>query len=257
MHLSIFGFQILQYARICLLQLKRCRLDSFIYKIIPLRRFQNILLSKKFGFVNPSLWGDPYENFLLNQTFKIESGEERTFKELTHQLYGSCWTFNHNTDYGWKVYLRDEIGVQIKTRISRLYDHLSFLKNDVNLATFQIGKVDYMKWKALKNRYEKRGFNEFLFLLNESSFIKRYEYVHEREVRILLRYQNCPSNILSLDFDINSISKTIMLDPRLSQLDYELEKQKLLTLGYKGRIYRSTLYTPPRLNLNYKNIKDQ
>jgi hypothetical protein len=237
------------------INLKKTDYDKFVYKIIPLRRFQNILLSKTIGFVNPSLWDDPYENFLLNQTFKIEDGEEKSFKDLTNSLYGSCWTFNHNTDYGWKVYLKDEIGVQIKTKVSRLYSHFSYLKKDTNVATFQIGKVSYMKWKALKDTYEKSQFNAFMFLMNQSSFIKRYEYVHEKEVRILLRYDNHPNNILTLDFDVNEISKTIMLDPRLSYSDYELERQKLLTLGYKGRIYRSTLYTPPKLNLDYKNIK--
>ena len=237
------------------INLKKSDYDKYIYKIIPLRRFQNILLSRKIGLVNPSLWDDPYENFLLNQTFKIESGEEKSFKVLTSSLYGSCWTFNHNTDYGWKVYLKDEIGVQIKTKVSRLYDHFNYLKTDPNLATFQIGKVSYMKWKALKDTYEKSQFNAFLFLMNQSSFIKRYEYVHEKEIRLLLRYNNHASNVLTLDFDINEISKTIMLDPRLSYSDYELERQKLLTLGYKGKIYRSTLYTPPKLNLDYKNIK--
>jgi hypothetical protein len=234
--------------------IKKPEYDKFVYKIIPLRRFQNILLSKQMGFVNPSLWNDPYENFLLNQTFKIQNGEEKTFKELTNTLYGSCWTFNHNTDFGWKVYLKDEIGVQIKTKISRLYNHFHHLKSDPNLATFQVGKVSYMKWKPLKSTYEKRGFNAFLFLMNESSFMKRQEYVHEKEVRILLRYHNHADSVLSLDFDVNSVSKTIMLDPRLSYIDYELEKEKLIRLGYKGRIYRSTLYTPPRLNLDYKNI---
>ena len=236
--------------------LKESERDRFIYKIIPLRRFQNILISKKFGLVNPSLWDDPYENFLLNQTFKIASGEERTFKEITKSLYGSCWTFNHNTDFGWKVYLNNEIGVQIKTKISRLYDHLDYLKEDPNVATFQIGKVGYEKWDKLKKIYENRGFNRFLFLMNESSFVKRKEYQHEKEVRLLMRYLNHPKDILLLDFDINQVAKTIMLDPRLSYADFQLEKQKLQTLGYQGKIYRSTLYTPPTLNIEYQNLVD-
>jgi len=236
--------------------LKETDYEKFVYKIIPLRRFQSILMSKKICFVNPALWDDPYENFLLNQSFKTENCEEKSFRELTNILYGSCWTFNHNTDYGWKVYLNNELGVQIKTTIARLYKHFEYLKKDPNLATFQIGKVSYMKWKVLKEKCEKEPFNTFLLLMNVFSFIKRHEYIHEKEVRIILRYINHTSSVLSLDFDINDISKTIMLDPRLSKSDYELEKTKLLDLGYKGKIYRSTLYTAPKLNLNNWNIKN-
>lgn len=230
--------------------------ERWVYRIIPIRLFQNILITKQFGFVNPAKWGDPYENFLLNQTFKTKNGYERSFKELTKSLYGSCWTFNSNTDYGWKVYLKDEMGVQIKTKFSHIYKHFEYLKNDQNVQTFQIGKVRYSRWKKLKELYEsQKKINILTFLMDTSSFEKRYEYKHEKEVRILLRYLNHTQNLLLLDFDINELSKSIMLDPRLSYKDFLLEKEKIKRLGFKGRIYRSLLYTAPKLDIKYENIE--
>jgi len=229
--------------------------DKYVYRIVSFDIFKSILVNRKFGFVNPTKWDDPYENFLLNQEYETKDGQKLSFKELTKSLYGSCWTFNSNSDYAWRVYSRDKDGVQIKVRISDLYEGFSHLKNDPNLATFHLGKINYVKWRKLKEQYEKnRNLNLFLLSNNYQSFQKRFEYRHEKEVRILLRYHEHSDDLLFVDIDINKVSNSIMLDPRYNFSDFQKKKQELKSLGFQGRIYRSTLYTPPRLNLSYENV---
>lgn len=231
--------------------------DKYIHRIIPYAKFVEIIKSKRIGFVRPSKWDDPYENFLLNQEITTKSGSKKSLKELTKNIFGSCWTLNSNSDYSWRVYAPNKDGVQIKAKICDLYKAFSYLKEDNNLASFQIGRVSYLRWSKLKEKYEgEKTIKLFYFLNNLSNFEKRWEYRHEKEVRILLRYLDHDSDLLKLDLNLNNVSKTIMLDPRYTYREFLAKKNELKDLGFKGKIYRSLLYTAPKLNIQYENLTD-
>lgn len=249
----MFGFQ----------DLTESESDKFIHRIMPICRLQDMLQNGNIGLLNPKMWEeeDPYENFLMNQNITLRSGKIVSFRELTKDLFGLCWTFNSNSDYAWKVYSRSsskgQYFVQIKTKPNLLLNAFDFLKYDKNVSTLQIGKVTYIKWKKLKDKYEKKKtINPVELLFNFSSFEKRHEYRHEKEVRFLVRYLNHTQSVLKINFDLNDVCKTIMLDPRLPYKDFLLEKEKIKSWGFKGRIYRSTLYTSPKMKLIFSKMKD-
>ncbi len=235
--------------------------ERFIYRILPLRRLKDILVNKEIGFVNPKLWEkeDPYENFLMNQNIQIQDGTFISLREATKNLFGSCWTFNSNADFSWKVYTksanRNDVFVQIKCRISKILEEFSYLKEDEKLNSLQIGKIKYLKWKDLKNKYErKRKINLFELMTNFSNFEKRFEYRHEKEIRILINYLDHSGYVLTLKFDLNNVTKTLMLDPRLDYKNFLNQKKEIQSWGFNGRVYRSTLYTPPKMNLYFENV---
>ena len=89
--------------------------NKFIYRIIGFERFKDILAENKLVFINPKLWEaqDPYENFLMNQSFETANGTTWSFRENVKNMYGSCWTFNSNSDYSWKFYSKDEFSIEI------------------------------------------------------------------------------------------------------------------------------------------------
>jgi hypothetical protein len=231
--------------------------EKFIYRIIPIGRFNQILKSKTFPFVNLDLWDDPYENFLLNQKFRTASGTYKSFKEITRIFYGSCWTFNNNSDYSWRVYAPKKDGIQVKARISKIKEHFLYLTNDKHCGSFQIGKVEYTRWKKLKEKYEnKKKLGIFEILMNQTAFEKRFEYRHEKEIRLLIRYLDQDSQILELKIDPNFLFENVIVDPRISYNRFLKIKTEIKELGYKGRIYRSLLYTAPKINLQFDNIYD-
>jgi hypothetical protein len=244
------------------INLKKAEQEKFIYRILPISRLERILKKNELGLLNPKKWEeeDPYENFLMNQDITLNSGKVVSFRETTKNLYGLCWTLNSNSDYAWKVYTRgldkNEYAVQIKTKINRLHDEFEYLKEDPNLETFQLGKIDYIKWLQLKAKYEKRRtINPLELITNYSCFEKRFEYRHEKEIRLLLRYFNHQNPVLNLQFNLNNVCKTIMLDPRLKYNDYLNEQERIKEWGFEGSIYRSTLYTAPKLNLIYDKLE--
>jgi hypothetical protein len=215
------------------------------------------LKSIKFTFVNLDLWDDPYENFLLNQEFKTASGTYKSLKEIARILYGSCWTFNNNSDYSWRVYAPNKDGIQVKAKISKIKEHFSYLIKDKYCGSFQIGKVEYIRWNKLKDKYEnKRKLGMFEILMNLSAFEKRFEYRHEKEIRLLIRYLDHDNQILELGIDPNILFENVIIDPRIDYYRFQKIKTEIKELGYEGRVYRSLLYTPPKINLQFDNIYD-
>lgn len=237
--------------------------NQFIHRILPLRRLKSILEDKQLALLNPKMWEkeDPYENFLMNQEITLKGGSKMSFREITKHLYGLCYTKNTNSDYAWKVYARscssENIFIQIKTKPNRLLKEFEEMKGSENLTSLQIGKVSYTKWKDLKTKYEsRRNVKPLEILLNMSCFEKRFEYRHEKEVRLLVKHLNHNEDILFLPFDLNKVCYTILVDPRLKIDQFLKVKKDIKNWGFKGKIYRSTLYTAPKMNLIYDELSE-
>lgn len=197
--------------------LKENEHQKFIYRIIPKERFFELIEKKEIAFINPLRWDDPYETILYKRPHQLEDGSTRTFEPILNNIFGSCWTLNYNTDFGWKVYSPNKDGIQIKCKISEIYDYFQYLKEDKELVSFQIGKIIYLKSKALRNKINStHKVKIFEYLMNLSLFYKRYNFRHEREVRILLRFSNSSkSELMKLRFEPNKLIHSIMLDPRM------------------------------------------
>ena len=208
-----------------------------------------ILNNSQIALVNPLLWEDPYECLLYKRPHVLEDGSTRTLEPIIKNMFGSCWTLNYNTDFSWKVYAPGKNGIQLKVKISDLYHHFQFLNNDPNTISFQIGKVVYLKQKALRDKIShKQKLNTFEMIMNTSLFYKRFNFRHEREIRILIRLADgMNQNLKFVDFDSNKLIYSVLLDPRIESEKILSIKEKIKNSGYKKRIYRSRLYTPPKL----------
>ncbi len=82
--------------------------------------------------------------------------------------------------------------------------------------------------------------------------IKRLEFLHEREVRLL--YHDAESkekcDVFVLAFDYDKALDHVMLDPRLDTERFEALKADLIRLGCKLRIMQSDLYkVGPTINI--------
>ena len=239
------------------IELSKKDYNKFIYRIISIERFYEILKKKQFPLINPLLWDDPYECLLYKRPHILEDGTTRTLESVIKNMFGSCWTLNYNTDFGWKVYAPEKNGIQIKVKISELYDHFQFFKDDENVISFQIGKVVYLRSKELRQRISQtQKISLFGMMMNLSMFYKRYNFRHEREVRILIRLKGeINSSVEFVKFDPNKLTHSAMLDPRMGQKEITEIKTKIKSLGYQKRIFQSRLYTPPKLeNIVYNSI---
>ncbi len=176
--------------------------DTPIYRVVTVERLLEMFRDRKIVLVKPRKWDDPYENFLLNAKGMTPNGEEVDFEQTRERFYGSCWTTTEESDAMWRIYAPDKNGVKIKTTAKKLFRE--FWEANANISrglSCFIGKVKYFDEAEIENILRgKEQVKEFFDNLTESSrnqlktlLIKREEFSHEEEVRLIFRNSN-PEN---------------------------------------------------------------
>lgn len=237
------------------LNLTKKEIDQPIFRIIPIHRLFELFSENVNILVNPKLWDDPFENFMMNSTIKFKSGIGLGigFKE---NLYGQCWTKTRESDAMWRIYSPKKKGVRIMTTPRKL---LTALFNDIspdgNYSAF-IGKVKYYKTEKLKKLLNKKGAEWILDKTGkgpaQTLLFKRIAFKHENEIRIIYNSYNKFKHD-KIGFKINAIEliDDLVFDPRIDYKEFSEHKEKLIKIGFKDRIVKSNLYQIPELTLEF------
>lgn len=250
-------------------------LDKNIYRIYPLNKFIALLKNKQNVLVRTSLWEDPFENFILNSTGKLPSGQ--FFKISSRDKYfGQCWSLKKESDAMWRIYsqhikdektgnlITDNIGVKVKSTIRKVFEPLfNTQKSAINpyngfpyILTSFIGKVEYKSKRDLVDLlsgdlsgyiFDQSGKGQASTLM-----LKRIAFTHEKEVRIVHSYDECDESdkIYPYTIDPNYCFEEIVVDPRISKEDYLKIKNILSKTGYKNKIIQSGLYKIENFTFN-------
>ncbi|HCG5950704.1 TPA: DUF2971 domain-containing protein [Vibrio parahaemolyticus] len=227
--------------------------DNYIYRIIPLERLYQLFGSNDNVLVKPSLWEDPFENFILKSPVRFKNGKTYRFAHRDG-FYGQCWTLNKASDAMWRIYSSDKYSVRVRTTVRALFNSLydSLSNSGLKRETCFIGKVNYLNSRKLK-LFASEVFSEQAgtrtYSLASSLCIKRLAFKHENEIR-LLHFQHDPSkydeSLFSYKFDAHQIIDQLMLDPRLSSIEAEILKNQIIEkIEFKGSIKHSLLYAIP------------
>lgn len=228
-------------------------IDSSIYRIFSLQRFLEVLERGALTLVNPSLWEDPFENFIHQHFRKVYPEPSRVMRWYGGNLVGQCWTMHRETDAMWRIYSQEKNGIKVRVKAKLLLDALWEAHNHITAAACcYLGKVDYNTKKELSRivsnpnlehnlMQDDTAFKRALFLL-----LKRNEFSHEKEVRLIYEF-NSESQLRNGEYydipiDPNILFESIVLDPRMSATEFKMYKSGIQSLGYKGRISHSSLY---------------
>ena len=223
--------------------------ETYLYRIMPLRYFLQMLDSKTLYLPRVSQWDDPYELFLFKQQFIDATGRKIDMMSQASKIYGQCWSSVRKSDALWRIYSPDRMSVQIKTSVERL--RLLLEQNRSNELYFRLDPVEYKSEKDLTTWIQSVGTPISTYLL-DSLFIKRESFSHEKEHRLIVRLdkttennylsQDCPDHI-ELPIDPLQMIYEVSLDPRLTATEFELLRNAIaLRMGGKYRISQSTLY---------------
>ena len=158
----------------------------------------------------------------------------------------------------WRIYSKEDkaagvdntslfYGVRIETTARKLLNVIYV--DDSAMAHTWIGKVLYKNEDEI-NASLSDGIVNINLALGDSFFNKRKEFDHESEFRaILLLDSNTiehTSNYKRIAFPIECIDDffdSFVLDPRLKEPNYQILKERLLTLGVNPqKISKSSLY---------------
>lgn len=240
------------------LNFKESDLDKYIYRIVPLSRLYELFEKTENVLVKPSMWEDPFENFILKSKVRFKNG--RTYR-FSHQsgLYGQCWTLNKASDAMWRIYSSDKRSVRIRTTVRKLFNSLydsqaEDSQGGIGLRHEKcfIGKVKYLpshKLKAFASDIFSEQAGTRTYSLASSLCAKRPAFKHEKEVR-LIHFEHdiskCNDGLFRYKFDAHKVIDQLMLDPRLDASEAEIIKKDIAnSISFKGLIKRSLLYALP------------
>ncbi|MBP6302811.1 DUF2971 domain-containing protein [Candidatus Curtissbacteria bacterium] len=223
-----------------------------IYRFIPFDHLLHLLRSENLWISQTKLWDDTYENFLAKARYQWGTTPV-SYMGFVPGFYGQCWTLTKETDALWRIYSNNKTGVRIKSTIKKV---LGASLNEVDFKPFStrlrtIGKVRYLNPKEIHEWIEEQ--NSGLIndkTLTESLFIKRKEFIHEKEVRLIIHKnidqeeesRGIERNHLQLQVQPNELLEEITFDPRLDDERFKTYKEVIESMGFTNQVNRSNLY---------------
>lgn len=221
---------------------QNCDFDDtkVIYKYIPFKYIKKTLKTGKFIFNLISSWEDVYENFAFKECYRMNDGTLLTTSDdMQKRLYGQCWTDADESDAMWRIYSHfgrdyDNLAVRVSTTIGKMKDALKALNYDIRRVLYE----DQFKIEQFPPLYV--GDLEQFF--RDSSFVKRVEFKHEQEIRIVIENEREKADLLSIHIPIDFFDE-YMLDPRLSNKQEDKIRKSLVSRGaLSEKIHKSDLY---------------
>lgn len=248
-----------------LISFKSSDYDVPIYRYIPFDNILHLLKSKELLVSQTKLWEDTYENFLVKA--KHHWGfTPVSFHPFLAGFYGQCWTLLKETDALWRIYSNNKKGVRIKSRINKL---LKASINEINISPNStririIGQVSYLTNNQIETWAQQQN-NGFINdkILRESLLIKRKEFSHEKEVRLII-HKNIDKEYevdgiefphIRLKIYPNELIEEITFDPRIRETDYETYSHVIKKMGFSNKVTKSKLYEFKPLNISWPAIK--
>lgn len=168
--------------------------DTVIWRYMSLKKFKLMLKHNALFFCRADIFSDPFEGTIprkeaeyrersLNDRQSIESISNLHRKLKGHFLI-NCWHINNGeNDAMWRLYLKNNHGVAIKTTVKNLLD--SFIETEEEINCSKVRYIDYENdiWMPPTIK----GYTMFTPIIH-----KRKEFSHENELRIVhqIEYNN-------------------------------------------------------------------
>lgn len=247
--------------------------DTKLYRIMPMEQFLCMLQLKRNILVRPSLWEDPFEE-LINKTkvaLSLEGKNEKIEVALNWQnWYCQSWSTQEENDAMWRSFSKNgEIrSVKIRTTKKKLENTIEpSYEKDVKtcnkepfIQRLQAEKVHYCKVEEYENKFvelynkickgDTKSTDNILKNIEKSLLlIKRNEFAHENEVRLLGETLCLMRNGNSINYNIesslnNGLIEEVVFDPWTPKHITKLYKEVILSYGFvkKENINISELY---------------
>lgn len=241
--------------------------DIPIYRTFPFGRFREVLEQRALVLVAPSLWDDPFENFLVGCTINyMQDGkwQQECFDRILRPVYAQCWSLAAESDALWRIYSKidkdpqtgrnkavEYEGVKVRTTARKL---LGALWDGSPIQPFDscfIGLVEYLPQadaaQRVANEVGRAQLNAFSGGRGHARalLMKREPFDHEHEIRLIFvdhRDDYGSSRVLPIEIDPSALFEEAVLDPRLHVDDAREREAELRALGYNGPVAKSDLY---------------
>lgn len=233
-------------------------LDLMVHRTFSLDRFIDLVRSGENGLVRPTMWDDPFENFLLARTLvRTPDGELGTLEPLAIDWYGQCWTATADSDAMWRIYSATRTGIKATARLGDLLDGLAAsVRLSPGLQAFA-GRVEYRDQGAIAAHMASLTFTDLALGGTNDRFaellcVKREAFAHEDEIRLLFcdaEPRQGDGKVYRYPFAANALLASVEIDPRATTADADAMIARLLGEGLTVPAARSTLYDAPSFTI--------
>src|SRR5579864_1615343 len=235
--------------------------DTRIYRVFSGERLLEMFRDNNLSLVVPAKWDDPFENFLAKCRAEYGAYNNVDISRLFRNFYGQCWTLNNETDAMWRIYSLHKDGARVSTTVGRLLRSILVESDPYLSMAYYIGSVGYRTEEQIRDTFENQenatavafdqtGRNQARML-----FLKREEFRHEREVRLLYRWwehdtgEQRLEEVRQVAIEPSALFDDVLFDPRLDETTLPTRTSELRTLGFANHIGQSTLYKVPNLRI--------
>jgi len=231
---------------------------DIIFRIFSYSRLLQLLVEKRMVLLKPHKWDDPFENFLYSSEATSEDNVSISLASLRETAFGSCWSLAKESDAMWRIYSHNKDGVKVRTTVGKLFNTFWKAVRDPALKCY-VGKVVYWGEAEIKKLIsDPQQTNAIIFdsqgIEQAKSFlIKRKEFEHEQEVRLLYTttpdQPECRVETFSFLVDPFDLLDEIVFDPRIDKSVYNALSLAIRQLGFTKEISRSSLYELPNMKV--------
>lgn len=252
--------------------------DTPIYRFVPWKYLEYLLVNQRLTMVRPERWQDPFELINVPVQIRVSDATGATISQVMEgsdlQVFSQCWTTVNMGDTMLRAYsdlsgepdnsvvfdpsLHKNEAVQISTTVGKLRDALAFgLRNLPSFQRLYISKVRYLSEDDIADEISGtyahgpdtgKDPDCVASLLSK----KRIAYQAEQEVRPMVFMDSSARNLdlLTLEFNSKLSLDSVVIDPRLTggRTDhganaYSNREALLKSWGYAGKIEHSDLYS--------------
>jgi hypothetical protein len=241
--------------------------DKRIFRVLDFNFLKDLYERRKLVLSRPGKWDDPFENILLKlRVVTVTPGEEICIRGVLDIFFGQCWSDRpEETDATWRIYAPNANGVRISTTANKLFNAVLSAPDRPDSTSVFIGKVQYDSADNIVNFISDPTRARSVILSADGHaaarwlLIKRPEFQHEQEVRLLLRdpAQTVPKYEprCELSVDPFPLIDEIVFDPRMPEYRFKVFRDQLRMLGVSAPMRRSSMYSLPRLTVKI-DIRD-
>jgi len=231
--------------------------DSVIWRYMSLQKFELLLEDKSLFFCRADKFADPFEGTIPQKEAEYRARsitDDQTIKSISNlhkKLKGhfivNCWHINNaENDAMWRLYLKDNDGIAIRTTVRNLLDSLKTAKEDIYCSEVRYINFEKDKWLPPIDSY-----NAFAPIIH-----KRLEFTHENEVRLIHQidfvndidsfWQKQPKiKGKDVSIDINNLINTVYCAPSSDRVQIEKIKNIVNEYGYNFEVKKSKLDNVP------------
>lgn len=234
--------------------------DNFelvIWRYMSLQKFKLMLKNRALFFCRADKFSDPFEGTIpkkeaehRRKSYGNDNGISNFHKKLKGHFLVNCWHINNKeNDLMWRLYLKNNNGVAIKTTIGNLLASFTNTEEEINCSVVRY--IDYENDIWLPPTTDS-GYNMFVPILH-----KREEFSDENEFRLIHQIEYNVQDIdefwrsqpieegKNISIDLNKLISVVYTAPTSDQLQISRIEKVIQTNGFDFKVEKSKLNNEP------------